>query len=139
MYGRDVQLPVEYAELLDIQYSVPIMDKLGRDTLWEKALYEKTKWEKLRQGLIELYAILKTEGDFSFTKHLDVARVDYCTFGNSHPFRIRIVNQFNDNYDHYYIKNEDASRVYGLELEHIVYPNQITFLKGRHTIVEENI
>jgi undecaprenyl diphosphate synthase len=36
---------------------------------------------------------IKTEGDFTFTKHLDLARVDYCSFGNSNPFRIRIVNR----------------------------------------------
>lgn len=138
-YGRETQLPISYSDLLDIAHSVPITDKVGRDTLWEKALYEQTKWDKLRKGLIELYAILKTEGDFSFTNHLDVARVDYCTFGNSHPFRIRIVNRFNDNYDHYYIKHEDASRVYGLELEHILSPNRITFLTSGNTLVEEHI
>jgi hypothetical protein len=68
-----------------------------------------------------------------------VARVDYCTFGNSHPFRIRIVNKFNDNYDHYYIKIADASRVYGLELEHILSPNRITFFTCDNTLVEEHI
>jgi hypothetical protein len=57
-------------------------------------------------------------------------RIDYCTFGNSNPFRIRIVNRFNDNYDHYYVKTEDASRIYGLELEHILSPNRITFFTG---------
>jgi hypothetical protein len=82
---------------------------------------------------------LKTEGDFSFTSHLDVARIDYCTFGNSHPFRIRIVNKYNDNYDHYYIKIADASRIYGLELEHILSPNRITFFTFENTLVEEHI
>ncbi len=82
---------------------------------------------------------MKTEGDLTFIKHLDVARVDYCTFGNSHPFRIRIVNKYNDNYDHYYIKQADASRVYGLELEHILSPNRITFFTGNETLVEEHI
>jgi hypothetical protein len=70
---------------------------------------------------------------------LDVARIDYCTFGNSHPFRIRIVNKFNDNYDHYYIKIADASRIYGLELEHILSPNRITFFTNENTLVEEHI
>ena len=88
---------------------------------------------------MKIYAILKTEGDFSFTSHLDVARIDYCTFGNSHPFRIRIVNKYNDNYDHYYIKIADASRIYGLELEHILSPNRITFFTDRNTLVEEHI
>jgi hypothetical protein len=118
---------------------VPLRDKNGNDTLWEKTLYDMQHWEYLRTGLINLYAILKTEGDYTFTNHLEVARIDYCTFGNSNPFRIRIVNRYNDNYDHYYIKKEDASRIYGLELEHILSPNHIMFLTGAGTLVEEHI
>lgn len=138
-HGREVALPVTYNDLLNISYSVPLIDKQGRDTLWEKASYDMRNWEHVRESLINTYAILKTEGDYTFTKHLDVARIDYCTFGNSNPFRIRIVNRFNDNYDHYYVKREDASRIYGLELEHILSPNRMTFLTAEGTLVEEHI
>ena len=138
-HGREINLPVSYTDLLNITYSVPLKDKAGKDTLWEKALYDMKDWEFLKEGLIKLYAIIKTEGDYTFTKHLDVARIDYCTFGNSNPFRIRIVNRYNDNYDHYYIKKEDASRVYGLELEHLLSPNRISFLTGKDTLIEEHI
>ncbi|MFL5808217.1 MAG: hypothetical protein ACJ749_01770 [Flavisolibacter sp.] len=139
IHGREISLPVSYNDLLNITYSVPLLDKKGKDTLWEKALYDMKDWEYLKEGLINLYAIIKTEGDYSFTKHLDVARIDYCSFGNSNPFRIRIVNRYNDNHDHYYIKKEDASRVYGLELEHLLSPNRISFLTGKDTLVEEHI
>ena len=139
LHGREVRLPVSYTDLLHYTWSVPIKDKNGKDTLWEKTSYDSKQWDYIRDGLVKIYAILKTEGDYSFTKHLDVARVDYCTFGNSHPFRIRIVNKFNDNYDHYYIKIADASRVYGLELEHILSPNRITFFTCDNTLVEEHI
>lgn len=138
-HGRETALPVSYTDLLDIGHSVPLLDKGGKDTLWEVAKYQQKKWKHLNEGLIKLYAILKTEGDFSFIKHLDVARVDYCTFGNSHPFRIRIVNRYNDNYDHYYIKREDASRIYGLELEDMLSPNRMTYLTYSDTLVEEHI
>lgn len=138
-HGRETTLPVSYNDLLHFAYSVPIIDKAGKDTLWEKALYDREQWVYLREVLINLYAVLKTEGDYSFTKQLDVARVDFCTFGNSHPFRIRIVNRFNDNYDHYYVKREDASRIYGLELEHMLSPNRITFLTHSGTLIEEHI
>ena len=138
-HGRETSLPISYNDLLRISYSVPILDKKGYDTLWEKALYDMQDWQYLRDGLINLYAILKTEGDPTFSKHLDVARIDYCSFGNSNPFRIRIVNRFNDNYDHFYVKREDASRIYGLELEHILSPNRITYLTGNETLVEEHI
>lgn len=139
IHGREAALPVSYSDLLNITYSVPIQDKTGKDTLWEKALYDMRDWQYIKEGLIKLYAIIKTEGDYTFTKHLDVARIDYCTFGNSNPFRIRIVNRYNDNYDHYYIKKEDASRVYGLELEHMLSPNRMTFLTNNDTLVEEHI
>ena len=138
-HGREVKLPVAYRDLLNYTYSVPIMDKNGKDTLWESVSYDLREWNYIHDGLVKIYAILKTEGDLTFTKHLDVARIDYCTFGNSHPFRIRIVNKFNDNYDHYYIKIADASRIYGLELEHILSPNRITFFTQNNTLVEEHI
>src|SRR6478672_4289453 len=138
-HGREINLPVSYSDLMKFTYSLPIKDKTGKDTLWEKTLYDMDEWKFLQEGLVKLYAIIKTEGDYSFTNHLEVARIDYCSFGNSNPFRIRIVNRFNDNYDHYYIKKEDASRVYGLELEHLLSPNRIIFLTGSNTLVEEHI
>ena len=137
--GREVKLPVAYRDLMHFTFSFPLKDRHGKDTYWETVQYDSREWEFLREGLLHIYAILKTEGDLTFTPHLDVARIDYCTFGNSHPFRIRIVNKFNDNYDHYYIKVADASRVYGLELEDVLSPNRITFLSHQNTLVEEHI
>ncbi len=139
LHSREVKLPVSYNNLLNYTWSTPIKDKHGKDTLWEKTSYDSRDWDFIREGLVKIYAILKTEGDLSFTKHLDVARIDYCSFGNSHPFRIRIVNKFNDNYDHYYIKIADASRIYGLELEHLLSPNRITYFTHNNTLVEEHI
>src|SRR2546430_3760486 len=82
--GREVKLPVAYNDLLRYTYSVPLLDKKGNDTLWEKIVYDSSEWDFIREGLIKIYATLKTEGDLTFTKHLDVARIDYCSFGNSH-------------------------------------------------------
>lgn len=139
-HGREVRLPVSYRDLIQhITYSVPLKDKNNQDTLWETAGYDMRHWDFIREGLVQMYAILKTEGDLSYTNHLDVARIDFCSFANSHPFRIRIVNKFNDNYDHYYIKQADASRIYGLELEHLLSPNRITFFTHHSTLVEEHI
>ena len=138
-HGREVLLPVAYQDLLRFTYSVPIKDRFGVATLWESTSYDKREWDYLREGLVHIYAKLKTKGDLSFINHLDVARIEYCSFGNSHPFRIRIVNKFNDNHDHYYIKIADASRIYGLELEHMLSPNRFTFLTHKDTLVEEHI
>jgi hypothetical protein len=137
--AREVKLPVMYADLARITYSVPLLDKHGVDTNWEKVVYDMREWEFIRDGLLQIYAILKTEGNLAFSKHLDVARIDYCPFGNSNPFRIRIVNKFNDNYDHFYIKQADASRIYGLELEHLLSPNRISYFTYFDTLVEEHI
>jgi hypothetical protein len=140
LHGREVRLPVSYHDLLlHITYSVPLKDKNHQDTLWETALYDMRHWDFIREGLVRMYAILKTEGDLTFTKHLDVARIDHCSFANSNPFRIRIVNKFNDNYDHYYVKQADASRIYGLELEHLLSPNRIHYFTHNNTLMEEHI
>ncbi len=138
-HGRDIKLPVVYKDLLNYRYSTALKDKNGKLTHWETAVYDLKEMEFLRESLIKTYATLKTEGDMSFTKHLDVERIDFCEFGNSVPFRIRIVNKVNENYDHYYIKVADASRIYGLELEHLLSPNRITFLHHKNTLVEEHI
>ena len=82
---------------------------------------------------------MKTDGDVAVLDHLSVARIDYCTFGNTRPFRIRIINRLNDNYDHFYIKRADASRVYGLELENLVSPNQFAYFLNQDALIEEHI
>ena len=138
-YGRELNLPAAYADLQRFTFSIPLKDKTGKDTLWDTVKYDMREWEFLRDSLVRMYAVLKTEGDYSFVNHLDVARIDFCSFGNSQPFRIRIINKFNDNYDHYYIKPADANRIYGLELEHLLSPNRILFFSHQSTLIEEHI
>ena len=139
LYGRDISLSITYKDLLNYRYSTALRNKKGKLTHWETAIYDLKEMEFLKEGLIKTYAALKTEGNLTYTKHLDVERIDFCEFGNSVPFRIRIINRINDNYDHYYIKAADASRIYGLELEHLLSPNRITFLHHKNTLVEEHI
>ena len=43
------------------------------------------------------------------------------------------------NYVPAYIKRADASRVYGLELEHLLSPNRLNFLTHGETLVEEHV
>jgi hypothetical protein len=138
-YGRDIKLPIAYKDLLNYRYATSLKDKNGKYTHWETAVYDLKEMEFLKEGLIQTYATLKTEGNMSFTKHLDVERIDFCEFGNSVPFRIRIKNKVNDNHDYFYIKAADASRIYGLELEHLLSPNRITFFCHKNTLVEEHI
>ena len=138
-YGREMPLPITYADLKHFRESTPLVDKAGKDTLWQTVLYYSFEMERVHEGLKEIYSLLKAGGDRTVMQHLYVDRIDFCSFGNSEPFRIRIVNAYNDNQDYYYIKNSDASRVYGLELEHLLSPNRMHYLTYGNTLVEEHV
>ncbi len=137
--SREIALPVKYEDLLRFDKAFILYDKHGKDSLWETAIYENNVATILHEGLKEIYSILKTEGDSRVHRHLHVERIDYCTFGNTNPFRIKIVNNLNDNYDYFYVKCADASRIYGLELEHILSPARINFFVDDNTLIEEHI
>lgn len=139
MYQRDARLPVSYNDLRNFREAVPLMDKKGKDTLWECPIYPPNEIEHLHNGLKKIYATLKASGNLRIVEHKYIDRIDYCTFGNTHPFRVRIVNRLNDVYDYFYIKVADASRIYGLETEHLLSPNQVNYLVDGHTLVEEHI
>ena len=138
-YRRDRNLPVSYERLLDFHESIPLVNNEGKPTLWDTVIHRSDDMAELYEGLKRIYAILKVDGDFSVMQHLYVDRVDFCGFGNSMPFRIRIVNAYNDNQDYYYIKRADASRVYGLELEHLLSPNRLNYFTSGGTLIEEHI
>ena len=136
---REVRLPVSYARLRDFAASAPLLNKDGSDSLWETVAYPPHEMEHLADGLTETYALLKGEGRLDIFRHLYVDRIDYCAFGNSQPFRVRIVNKFNESHDYFYVKIADASRVHGLELEHILSHNRMHYLTDEGTLVEEHI
>lgn len=138
-YNREVALPIDYSYLLRFDNAIPLYDKKGNDTFWETVFYAHSEIEEIYHALKTIYADLKADGDLSVMKHLYVDRVDLCSYGNSKPFRVRIVNKVNDNFDYFYIKNADASRIYGLELEHILSPNRISYMTSKDTLVEEHI
>ena len=138
-YRRELPLPVSYARLASFRESIPLSDADGRDTLWETVLYPPSEMAVLKEDLKCIYALLKVDGDLSVMEHLYIDRVDFCSFGNSMPFRIRIVNGINENPDYFYVKIADASRVYGLELEHLLSPNRLHYLTHDATLVEEHV
>lgn len=138
-YDRYFKSPITYNDLLRYSEHYPIYDKFGNDTLWIGVVFSHYEMDEINEGLKKIYQWLKSNGNDEATGHLIVDNIDYCTFGNSNPFRIKIRNQYNDNHDYFYIKKADASRVYGLELEHILSPNHINFLVYQDTLVEEHI
>jgi hypothetical protein len=138
-YNRYLEIPIHYRDLRRFEDSIPLYDHRGDDTLWQTVMYYQDDMVSIHYRLKQIYAILKANGDMSVMEHLYVDRVDVCTYGNTQPFRIRIVNQINDNFDYFYIKHADASRVYGLELEDMLSPNHVNYLVHGQTLIEEHI
>ena len=109
-YRRERELPVTYERLRGFREAAALPDEAGRPTLWDSVIYDADEMRALNDDLRRIYALLKVDGDLSVISHLYVDRIDFCTFGNSTPFRIQIVNAYNDNQDYFYVKRADASR-----------------------------
>lgn len=138
-FDRECELPVSYEDLLRYDNTIPLYDTKGNDTLWLTVFYPQLEMVQIYNDLKKVYALLKADGDTEVIEHLSIDRVDLCVYGNTQPLRIRIVNQLNDNFDYFYIKKADASRVYGLELEDLLSPNRISYLVYKDTLIEEHI
>ncbi|WP_299552933.1 hypothetical protein [Seonamhaeicola sp.] len=138
-YNRNIEIPIFYHDLLRFQGSVVVYDENDNDTLWIRVYYNDYEREEIELSLKKVYTILHSDGNEEVHPFLSVDAIDYCTFGNSKPFRIKIRNILNDNYTYFYIKTADASRIYGLELEHMLSPYNLNFLVYRDTLIEEHI
>ncbi len=138
-YQRALDLPVTYEDMLKYEDSFPLINKSGEDTLWQTLIYEQQFGRELYDGLKRIYVLLRSGGDETILSNLYIDRVDFCTFGNTKPMRVCVVNQYNDNHDYFYVKKADASRIYGLELEELLSPNHINFLVHEDTLIEEHI
>jgi hypothetical protein len=137
--ARETDVPISYQELLHHESSVTLFDKNGNDTLWETLVYNETERNYLHESLKKVYAQLKIGGDVVAYDHLYIDRVDYCLYANTHPIRVRVVNRLNDLFDYFYLKQADMSRIYGMELEHLLSPNKINYLVKNSTLIEEHI
>jgi len=138
-HGRNIKIPIFYDDLLRFQGAVEIYDEDGNDTLWISTYFTEHERNEIELSLKHIYTILHADGSDTMLPYLNIDSIDFCTFGNSKPFRIRVRNILNDNYVFFYIKKADASRVYGLELEHLLSPNHIYFLVYKDTLIEEHI
>lgn len=138
-YGREVKTSLKYKDLSDYENYINLYDRDGNNTYWVTVIYNHSIADEIYEKLKQVYAILKAAGDVSFIEHLYVDRIDFCLYANTGPFRIRIVNRLNDNFDYFYVKKADASRIYGLELEHLLSPNHISYFVNDETLIEEHI
>ena len=137
--GRKIKTPIYYDDLLRFQGSTSIYDKNGNDTLWISVYYSELEMQEINRNLKKVYSILHSDGSGAILPYLNIDSIDFCTFGNSKPFRIKVRNILNDNYLYLYVKKADASRIYGLELEDILSPNHINYLVHENTLIEEHI
>ncbi len=138
-FDRQREIPKIYDDLRRFSGAVPYEDPKGRETLWLTVMYPPEASAELRPRLISIYTELKLGRHAKQHEHLVVDRIDFGDFGNSKPFRVRVTNLFNDNSDYFYVKQADASRIYGLELEHILSPNRMNYLVNGNTLIEEHI
>lgn len=138
-YNRITKASLHYDDLLRFSGYVALEDKDGNDTHWLGVYYSEFEHKEIEASLNKIYTLLHSDGDEDSLPYLTVDSIDYCTFGNSKPFRIRVRNILNDNYTNYYIKKADASRIYGLEMEEILSPHRINFLVDGDTLIEEHI
>lgn len=138
-FERISKVPIFYEDLLRFSGAVNVYDKNNNDTLWIRVYYNEFERNEIDLTLMKIYSLLHSDGNTNIIKYLNIDSIDYCTFGNSKPFRVKVRNILNDNYTHFYVKKADASRVYGLEFEHILSPDKINFLVYDDTLVEEHI
>ena len=135
LFNRDIELPIAYSDLFHYQFTNAIKDENGKHTHWENVLYEPTILAAITSKLIATYQLLHQLPATDYT----ITAIDFCEFANSMPFRISLINNSDNTNDYFYIKAADASRVYGLELEHLLSPNQTNFLYHQNTLVETHI
>lgn len=138
-HNRSTKIPIFYNDLLRFQGCVVVYDKNDEDTLWVRTYYSEFDRIEIDRSLKKIYTLLHSDGSESAIPFLNVDAIDFCTFGNSKPFRIKIRNILNDNFTYFYVKKTDASRVYGLELEHILSPYNINYLVYKDTLIEDHI
>lgn len=138
-HSRNIKIPIFYDDLLRFQGSIVVYDNNDVDTLWVRTYYSEFDREEIDLSLKKVYTILHSNGNEETIPFLNIDAIDYCTFGNSKPFRVKVRNILNDNYTYFYVKKTDASRIYGLELEHILSPYNLNFLVYKDTLIEEHI
>jgi hypothetical protein len=138
-FDRQREIPKVYEELCRFTGAIQYEDPSGRETLWLTVMFPPEVLEELRPRLTSIYSELKLGKNAEQHGHLVVDRIDFGDFGNSKPFRVRVTNLFNDNSDYFYVKQADSSRIYGLELEHVLSPNRINYLVNGNTLIEEHI
>lgn len=138
-HGRLINIPTSYEDLLRFEGGIDILDDEDKDTLWLRVYYTEFDRQEIDFSLKQLYSIMHYDGTDSILPYINIDSIDFCTFGNTKPFRVKVRNILNDNYVYMYVKKADSSRIYGLEIEHMLSPNSVNFVVYENTLIEEHI
>ena len=88
-YDRWMGSSIYYEDLLRFSGSVIVYDKNDLDTLWVRVFYSDSDREEIDHQLKIIYTQLHSDGGDSSLPDLNIDAIDFCTFGNSKPFRIK--------------------------------------------------
>ena len=91
-YGRTTQTRIFYDDLLRFSGGISVYDNQGNDTLWIRVFYPEFERKEIEASLNKIYTLLHSDGDEQTLPFLTVDSIDFCTFGNSKPFRIKVRN-----------------------------------------------
>src|SRR5690606_4414906 len=116
-----------------------VYDSQDKDSLWVRVFYSDFDRREIDLSLKQVYSVLHSDGTDRIHDFLSIDAVDYCTFGNSKPFRIKVRNIVNDNDTYFYVKKADASRIHGLVLENMHSPYNVYSLVFQDTLIEHHI
>lgn len=132
--GRYQALPIVYQDLLQYRFTDAVRDENGKLTHWERlsftSEYASTLYPRLWSA-IRLLDPLTAEG-------ASIGVVDICEYGNSNPFRIQL-KLANGSDRWYFLKQADSSRIFGLELAHLIGTEKLHYLVHDQTVLESAI
>ncbi len=136
--GCSSPFALRYAHLLDYSHTDSIRDAAGKHTHWERVTYHTRTEATLHRDLLSAYCSLSTDSVSFDRQAIHVSAIDYCEYANSMPFRITLSDGkvFSDIF---YVKEADASRIYGLELERLLSDTPLSFVFQADTLVERHI
>ena len=100
-YERWIDTPVCYDDLLRFSGSVVVYDKNDNDTLWVSVYFTDSERREIEFSLKKIYTQLHSDGNESGIPYLNNYEIDYCTFVNSKPIRIKVRNILNDKITYY--------------------------------------
>jgi len=138
--NRTASLGFCYADLQDYRYTDSLKDDRGKHTHWERVVYHSDRNSALHPRLVSAYFSLCEKAGIRITDPggLQITAIDFCEYANSMPFRITLTDRSGKS-DSFFVKQADASRIYGLELEHLLSHPDISFICMGDTLVEQEI